>query len=583
MRYFKRPLNDMFNDLTLLDYFELYTITKKKKDDPTPTSAPPGKWLDCYGNTISRRNKSNVCRIKFQSPAVGDLSYLRLILHKRAGRTYAALRTVTSPSRGVTVHDTFHHAARAQGLMTGQEEYFICMEEAITFEMPSQLRGLFLTLILDGGPAPKLWNDYKAHLIEDFTSTLDNTDACQEALRIIDLKLQQHGKTNGQLGLPEPTHRQMEYQRMQASFTPSEQTEYANRFEPGLTSEQRDVYNAKVNAARNKQPQPFMIDAPAGTGKSHTEKVIAARLRGEGFTVLIVASTGIAALQLPGGWTAQCLNSNERVVDGAFCDISNESQRAELIRKCDLIIFDELLMTHRYCIEALERTLRDIRHSEALYGGVTICFSGDWRQCGPVMPFGSAADTVEASFISSDLWPKTQRMRLTISQRDKEDPAYASFVRSIGENTLPTTTFDDGAKLVPLSNTNDTSTTDHFSVQCTTDFNELVNFVYPDIHEEATHLNDRAILATTNTSIDSCSEDISSRRQGNHVAFYSSDTLIKDHNNNEHSTAFCSTENLNNINVPGVPPHQLDLKSDALAMLIRFKIFPRASSTAKKL
>ena len=91
-----------------------------------------------------------------------------------------------------------------------------------------------------------------------------------------------------------------------------------------------------------------MIDAPAGTGKSHTERVIAARLRGEGYTVLIVASTGIAALQLPGGWTAHSLFKlplNERVVDGAYCDIKNESQRAELIRKSDLIIFDGLPMT----------------------------------------------------------------------------------------------------------------------------------------------------------------------------------------------------------------------------------------------
>lgn len=47
-----------------------------------------------------------------------------------------------------------------------------------------------------------------------------------------------------------------------------------------------------------------MIDAPVGTRKTFTDKAIAARLRGLGMTVLIVASTGIAALQLPGGWTA---------------------------------------------------------------------------------------------------------------------------------------------------------------------------------------------------------------------------------------------------------------------------------------
>ena len=105
-------------------------------------------------------------------------------------------------------------------------------------------------------------------------------------------------------------------------------------------------------------------------------------------------------------------------------------------------------------------------------------------------------------------------------------------------------------------------------MQYTTDFNDLINFVYPNIHEDARRLNDRAILATTITSIDSCNDEISSRRQGDHTSFYSSDSLITDKHNSS-STAFTSPDNLNKIDVPGVPPHRLDLKSDALAMLIR--------------
>lgn len=85
MGYLQRPALEMFDSLTLLDYFETYTITKKKKEDPIPISAPPGKWLDSYGNVVSARRSSHVCRIQFQSPAVGDLFYLRLILHKKPG------------------------------------------------------------------------------------------------------------------------------------------------------------------------------------------------------------------------------------------------------------------------------------------------------------------------------------------------------------------------------------------------------------------------------------------------------------------------------------------------------------------
>lgn len=43
----------------------------------------------------------------------------------------------------------------------------------------------------------------------------------------------------------------------------------------------------------------------------------------------------------------------ENVVPGALCNIRGESQRAELIRNCDLIIWDGLPMTHKYCVEAL--------------------------------------------------------------------------------------------------------------------------------------------------------------------------------------------------------------------------------------
>lgn len=560
MRYFNRPLAHIFHELTLLDYFEQYVITKKKKDDPIPEHASPGTWLDHYGNTVSSRaTGSHVCRLIFQSPAVGDLYYLRLLLHKIPARTLLRLKTVHTSSSEPVVYPTFHDAARAQGIITGDEEYFICMTEAATFQMGHQLRGLFVTLILDGGPAPKLWNDFKENLIEDLLSSMTEEDAVQKALCIIDLKLQLHGKTNTTLDLPAARHNKIEYERMKDAFKPDEQTDFANAHEPLLTPEQLQVYNAVINAVNNNQPQPFMIDAPAGTGKTFTEKVIAARLRGQGKVVLIVASTGIAALQLPGGgWTAHSmfkLPMNEYVVSGAVCNINSETQRAELIRKCDLIIFDELPMMHKYCIEAIEITLRDLMNTSDLFGGKTCLFSGDWRQCPPIVEFGSQSDTVHAAFISSHLWEHINRMRLTVSQRDKGDAAYASYVRTIGENRQTNSTFPDGSKLAPLSNRNEQNSNDQFDIQYTTDFDKLVDFVYPDVNEDTRLLHDRAILATTNASIDTSNDHIANARPGNSVTFFSSDSLIKDDENR--NTSFASPEHLNEINVQGVPPQAL--------------------------
>ena len=256
-----------------------------------------------------------------------------------------------------------------------------------------------------------------------------------------------------------------------------------------------------------------MADSPAGTGKTFTEKVIAARLRGNGSVVLTVASTGIAALQLPGGWTADSmfkLPLEDNIVPGALCNIRGESQRAELIRNCDLIIWSELPMTHKYCVEALNKTLQDLLNTNSLFGGETILFSGDWRQVGPVVKYGSASDTVEAAVISSFLWASITRLHLTASQRDKEDNHYASFVRAVGENRQPTIHMSNG-DMVALSNASDKSTTDHFTLKYTTNFEDLINFVYPDLNEDSQLMHDRAILATTNTAIDAANMDIAER------------------------------------------------------------------------
>ena len=80
-------------------------------------------------------------------------------------------------------------------------------------------------------------------------------------------------------------------------------------------------------------------------------------------------------------------------------------------------------------------------------------------------------------------------------------------------------------------------------------------------------MHDRAILATTNTAIDAASMDIAERRFENPNSFSSSDSLISDESNPY--TAFASPEHLNLLNAQGVPPHELVLCTNDLAMLTR--------------
>jgi len=86
--------------------------------------------------------------------------------------------------------------------------------------------------------------------------------------------------------------------------------------------------------------------------------------------MLCVASSGVAALLLPGGRTAHsCFNVPCDVDVSSLCDIRRGSMLCELIESASLVIWDETLLTHHHAFEALDRTFRDVlahRLEEAL-------------------------------------------------------------------------------------------------------------------------------------------------------------------------------------------------------------------------
>ncbi|XP_075096581.1 uncharacterized protein LOC142174645 [Nicotiana tabacum] len=88
-----------------------------------------------------------------------------------------------------------------------------------------------------------------------------------------------------------------------------------------------------------------------------------------------------------------------------------------------LIIWDEAPMMHKYCFEALDKTLRDIlRFKDASslerpFGGKIVVLDGDFRQILPVIPKGTRQDIVNASLNSSYLWPYCQLLTLRKNMR----------------------------------------------------------------------------------------------------------------------------------------------------------------------
>ena len=75
-----------------------------------------------------------------------------------------------------------------------------------------------------------------------------------------------------------------------------------------MNNKQRDTYERILWLVENGTGGMFMINGHGGTGKTFLyNKVICSKLRGDGVIVLCTASSGIAALLLPGGCTAHSM------------------------------------------------------------------------------------------------------------------------------------------------------------------------------------------------------------------------------------------------------------------------------------
>ncbi|XP_071740051.1 uncharacterized protein [Rutidosis leptorrhynchoides] len=146
-------------------------------------------------------------------------------------------------------------------------------------------------------------------------------------------------------------------------------------------------------------------------GKTFLWKTLSAALRSKGQIFFNVASSGIAALLLPGGRIAHsrfAIPSNPH--DVSFCTILPNSNLARLIQRAKLIIWDKAPMVNRICFETLDRSLCDICRSinpnimEIPFGGKIVVFKGYFHQILPVITRKTREQIVSASLNSSYLW-----------------------------------------------------------------------------------------------------------------------------------------------------------------------------------
>lgn len=195
----------------------------------------------------------------------------------------------------------------------------------------------------------------------------------------------------------------------------------------------------------------LFLDAPGGTGKTFLANLILAKVRQSGKIALAVASSGIAATLLSDGKTAHStfkLPLTISLEQQCVCAIRKNGPFGKLLQDVSLIIWDECTMIHRAHIEAVNRTLQDIRSSNAVMGGVTFVFAGDFWQTLPVIAKGTRADVIRTCLKSSPLWLSIDTLNLRTNMRahlsEHFDSNFPQQLLELGEgkNSSPNTDSD---------------------------------------------------------------------------------------------------------------------------------------------
>ena len=133
---------------------------------------------------------------------------------------------------------------------------------------------------------------------------------------------------------------------------------------------------------------------------------------------MAIASSGIAATLHPGGRAAHSalkLPLNMQSTETPTCNISKSSGMGKVLQQCKLIVWDECTMAHKKLLEALERSLQDLRGNSKPFCSTLILLAGDFRQTLPIIPRSTPLGEMNASLKNSYLWAHVNTLKLTIN------------------------------------------------------------------------------------------------------------------------------------------------------------------------
>jgi hypothetical protein len=343
---------------------------------------------------------------------------------------------------------------------------------------------------------------------------------------------------------------------------------------PLLNRDQDRAVASILNAMRFDQGGVFFLDGPGGFGKTFVYSVLLASIHNEGHVALVVASSGIAALLLQGGRTSHsAFKIPIDVHRDSLCNVNVSSDTVELIRAAKLIVWDEAPAQHRHCAEAVDRTFQNVlQQAESPFGWKVIVFGGDFRQCPPMVARGSRPAIVGAALKRSVLWRHVQVLALTENMRLRDDLTsrpYAEYILRVGDGTEPSV-LEREVPLLPHGNAAPSAGIEiglFPGIARRTNLDGLISSMFPNLpnrYAEEGYMDGRAILTAKNMVVNQINTDIAAGMPGDEHVFFSAD-IVEAGDNQAYGI---TTEFLNTIMLPGMPPHRLALKVGVPVILV---------------
>ena len=530
-------------------------------------------WVAKQKSWKPRERGFAIGRIRFVHPAAGETFYLRLLLTVVTGaRSWNDLKLVD----GVQ-HPTFQAACMAKGLLQDDGEWDQCLAEAGEMQTGIQLRRLFAMILLNCRPTEPhvLWNHHKAKICDDLARTLERDhpliDQTEDTIYDFGLYLIEKILLKSEKRLqdfPQMPQWVGNWERIENNFILQEQLQYnvvelqatVQRQVESFNGEQRAVYDAVMAAVQGEEKHVFFLHSAGGGGKTYVCNTIAAAVRAQGRVALCVASSGIASLLLDGGRTSHSrFHIPINIDEASRCKIKRNDFLHRTLEFTDIIIWDEAPMQHRFCIDAVDRTLREVLGRDSPFGGINVLFGGDFRQTLPVIPKGSREQIVGASIRHSSFWPQVRLYHLKANMRLDRSPESEQFAHWLlqvgaGRGGYAQSVSLHQSMIIPDNTAK-----------------SLVESIYPGIttpnHPDPYFL-DRTILCCRNDDVDAINQQILDTFPGQEVTVHSIDRASDPDSGEDHSGVY-PVEFLNSLVLSGLPLAHLKLKQGCPLMLLR--------------